>query len=315
MIQNPISWPDGAKCAVAVTFDMDADSLIHQAYPADGISRISALSMLRYGPEVAVPRILETFKRLDLQQTFFVPAWCIEQYPSIVKAMVDGGHEVSHHGYLHESPLAQSREDEQYWLQRGIEIIKNITGRRPRGWRAPLYYFSGNSADLLIEEGFLYDASLMGDDIPYVLKTDKGELIEIPSHMGLDDWPQFVQFADLDYWMPIKAPSKGVAVFREEFDVMYEHGGLWVSVWHPFATGRLACWSNVVELIEYMKAKGDVWFARLEDIARHVRQCIDDGSYTPRTDNLPYYTSKVSTKPQRAASSQKKMEKPERLDK
>jgi peptidoglycan/xylan/chitin deacetylase (PgdA/CDA1 family) len=211
--------------------------------------------------------------------------------------MVDGGHEVAHHGYLHENPLAGSREEEHYWLKRGIKIIENATGQRPRGWRAPLYNFSYNSADLLIKEGFLYDASLMGDDVPYVLKTEQGELIELPAHWGVDDWPQFVQSMDLDYMMPIKAASRGIEVFREEFDAMYEFGGLWIGVWHPFATGRLARWRKVVELIEYMQGKGNVWFARMEEIARHIRQCIDNGSYSPRVDRLPYYRSKVSVIP------------------
>ena len=297
MIKNPISWPNGAKCAVAITFDMDADSILHLDYPDNAINKISALSMLRYGPEVAIPRILETYKQFDIQQTFFVPAWCIENYPSAVKAIVDGGHEVAHHGYIHEYPGSLSREEEQYWLKYGIKTIENTTGKRPRGWRAPYYDFSGNSADLLIEEGFLYDSSLMGDDIPYVLKTDRGELIELPCHNGMDDWPQFANFTDFNYEMPIKAPSKGVQIFREEFEAMYKYGGLWVSVWHPFVTGRLANWNKVVELIEYMKAKGDVWFASLEDIALYVRRCVDDGSYRPRIDKLPYYDSKVSAIP------------------
>ena len=294
MIKNPVPWPNGAKCAVAITFDMDTDSLIHLDHPDDGFRRVSGISMLRYGPEVAVPRIIDTYKQLGIQQTFFVPAWCIENYPAAVKAMVDAGHEVAHHGYLHENPLAGNREKEHYWLKRGIEIIVNATGQRPRGWRAPLYNFSDHSADLLIEEGFLYDASLMGDDVPYVLKTDLGELIELPAHWGVDDWPQFVQSMDLDYMMPIKAASRGIEVFREEFDAMYEYGGLWVGVWHPFATGRLARWRKVVDLIDYMQSKGDVWIARMEDIARHVQQCIDDGTYRPRVDQLPYYMSKVS---------------------
>ncbi|RLC22202.1 MAG: hypothetical protein DRH93_10440 [Deltaproteobacteria bacterium] len=145
----------------------------------------------------------------------------------------------------------------------------------------------------MIEEGFIYDASLMGDDIPYILKTDQGEVIEFPCHNGLDDWPQFANYTDFKYEMPIKAPSQGIEIFREEFDVMYKYGGLWVSVWHPFVTGRLANWDKIAELIEYMKSKGDVWFAKMEDIAAYVRQCIDDGSYTPRIDKLPYYRDKV----------------------
>ena len=297
MIAHPVPWPDNARCAVSITFDIDADSLIHLHHPADGIRRYSALSMLRYGPEVAVPRILATYKRLGIQQTFYIPAWCIENYPAMVKAIVDGGHEVGHHGYLHENPLDSSLEEARYWLKRSIRVIERATGQRPRGWRAPWYNFCDHSADLLIEEGFLYDASLMGDDVPYVLKTDAGELIEVPSYWGMDDWPQFVQSTDLDYMMPIKSPSAGIEVFREEFDAAYEHGGLWVGVWHPFATGRLARWRKVEELIEYMRGKGDVWFASMEQIARHVRRCIDNGSYAPRVDRLPYYAKKVSAVP------------------
>jgi hypothetical protein len=75
---------------------------------------------------------------------------------------------------------------------------------------------------------------------------------------------------------------------------MWEHGGLWVGVWHPFATGRLARWMEVAKLIEYMQNKGNVWFARMEYIAQHVRDCVDNGSYTPRVDELPYYDKAIT---------------------
>ena len=166
MIRNPIRWPNGAKCAACVTFDMDADSLVHIAHPTDGHSRVSAISMLK------------------------------------------GGHEIAHHGFLHEHPREVSDEAEAHWLDRGIEVILRATGQRPRGWRAPLYNFSHRSADLLAERGFAYDASLMGDDQPYLLDSAKGRLVELPSHWGLDDWPQYVQSMDLDYMMPIRAPTR-----------------------------------------------------------------------------------------------------------
>ena len=293
MIENTVPWPDGKRCAVAFTFDMDADSLIHLEHPQTGYRRVSAISMLRYGPDVAVKRILQSYREFDIQQTFFVPAWCIEQYTETVTAMVDGGHEVAHHGYIHENPNTLAPEKELYWLRRGIDIINNVTGQRPRGWRAPLYNFSDASIDFLIDEGFSYDASLMGDDIPYLLSTDKGRVLELPSYWGMDDWPQFVHSIDLDYTMPLQSPSRGMDVFKEEFDAMYKYGGLWVTVWHPFASGRLARWEKVVELIDYMKGKGDVWFARMEDIAAHVYQCIEDGRYVPRVDKLPYYMGPV----------------------
>jgi peptidoglycan/xylan/chitin deacetylase (PgdA/CDA1 family) len=198
LIRNPIPWPNGAKCACCLTFDTDADSLIHVEYPNDGHRRVSAISMLRYGPTVAVPRIVETYRRLGIRQTFFVPAWCIEQYPEAVEAILEGGHELAHHSYIHENPLEQTKADEAHWLDVGIEIILKVSGRRPRGWRAPLYNFTEHSLDLLLERGFTYDASLMGDDIPYVLESRAtgARLIEVPSHWGLDDWPQYVQSFD-----------------------------------------------------------------------------------------------------------------------
>src|ERR1700755_1165401 len=99
MIRRPVPWPNGAKVAVAITFDMDADSILHLAHPKDSITRISAMSMMRYGPEVAVPRILEAYRRYGIKQTFFVPAWCIENYPKAVEGMVKDGHEVAFHGF------------------------------------------------------------------------------------------------------------------------------------------------------------------------------------------------------------------------
>lgn len=293
MILNPIPWPDGARCAASITFDMDADSLIHIAHPTDGHSRVAGISMLQYGPRVAVPRIVESYRQLGIRQTFFIPAWCIEQYPEAIEAILKGGHEIAHHGFLHEHPRELSDADEAHWLDRGIEVIERVTGQHPRGWRAPLYNFSHRSADLLAARGFSYDASLMGDDQPYLLECDAGRLVELPSHWGMDDWPQFVQSMDLDYMMPIRAPSDGFRAFAEEFEAAYAHGGLWVPVLHPFATGRLARWNIVHRFIEQALDRGGVWFAPLEDIAAHVQQVVASGAWVPRIDRLPYYPGPV----------------------
>ena len=293
MILNPIPWPNGAKCAACVTFDMDADSLVHIAHPTDGHSRVSAISMLQYGPRVAIPRIVESYRQLGIRQTFFIPAWCIETYPDAVETILKGGHEIGHHGYLHENPVGQSRDEQAGWMDRAIEVIVRATGQRPRGWRAPLYNFSDHSAGLLVERGFRYDASLMGDDVPYMIEAAGGSLVEIPSHWGLDDWPQWVQSMDLDYMMPIRAPEAGWQPFMQEFESAYRHGGLWVPVVHPFATGRLSRWEVVAGFLEAVLARGDVWFAPMEEIAQHVQSVSDSGVYTPRRVAMPQYSAPV----------------------
>lgn len=294
MIRNPVPWPNGAKVGCAITFDMDADSLVHLEHPKDSITRVSTISMLHYGPKVGVPRILESYRRYGLKQTFFVPAWCIEQYPDAVAAMVKDGHEVGFHGYIHEAPNLLTRDMEHYWMQRSIAVIEKHTGRRPRGNRSPLYNYSKNTTDLLIEEGFVYDSSLMGDDIPYVLATKAGEVIELPASWATDDWPPYVHSIDLNYQMQIMAPDRAMEIFLAEFEAMRTAGGgLWIAVWHPFVSGRLSRWLRAEKMIEYMLGTGDVWFATLEDIARHVQVCRSTGKWTPRVDQLPYYSEPV----------------------
>ncbi len=293
MIRNPVPWPGGAKVACAITFDMDADSLVHIEHPKDSIKRVSTISMLRYGPQVGVPRILEAYRRYGLRQTFFVPAWCIEQYPQAVEGMVKDGHEVGFHGYIHEAPNSLTRAEERYWMQRSIAVIEKHTGKRPRGNRSPLYNFSNHTADLLVEEGFLYDSSLMGDDVPYVLATDKGELVELPASWATDDWPPYVHSIDLNYVMQIMAPERAMETFLAEFEAMRRAGGLWIGIWHPFVSGRLSRWLRVEKMIEYMLGTGEVWFATLEEIARHALACRKNSSWQPRVDTLPHYRDPV----------------------
>jgi peptidoglycan/xylan/chitin deacetylase (PgdA/CDA1 family) len=289
MIANPIPWPNGARCACAITFDMDADSLIHISRPTDGFDRLYPITMGRYGPTVAVPRILETYRRLGLKQSFFAPAWSIEQYPGAIEAILDGGHELGHHGYLHEDPTAQTAAEQAYWFERALAVHEKVQGRTPRGYRAPVYNVNQAVIDLLVAHGFVYDSSLMADDIPYLMKTRAGELYEMPAHWGTDDWPPFAHYAEIGYMMPVRAPSAGFAAFFEEFEAQYEAGGFWMPILHPFLTGRLARWRQLEKWLENVLETRDVWFARLEDIAAHIAALRDAGTHEPRIENLPYY--------------------------
>jgi peptidoglycan-N-acetylglucosamine deacetylase len=286
VIANPVPWPGGAKCAVAFTLDMDAESILHLAHRERAHRLVSSASMLRYGPDVAVPRILNTYRHFGIKQTFFVPAWCAERYPYAVEAMIRDGHEVSAHGYLHEHPNELSDEQEEYWLKRSLSALQAVSGEKPAGWRAPLYNFSHRSAQLLLDAGISYDASLMGDDVPYLLETSRGQLLELPSHWGMDDWPPFMHSIDLNFQMPIQSPAQAWENWWDEFEAMWDFGGMWVPVWHPFLSGRLARWRHTHAMIGRMIDKGSVWFAPMRDIAAHVRRCIAEGRWTPRIDPM-----------------------------
>jgi peptidoglycan/xylan/chitin deacetylase (PgdA/CDA1 family) len=291
MIANPIPWPNGARCAVAITWDMDADSAFNWYNRDTADNLLATQSWVRYDPLIAIPRLVKQFAQLEMRQTFFVPGWCIEKYPAQVDLLLKNGHELALHGYLHERSNELSKEDERYWLSRAVNAFVKHVGKRPRGWRAPSFAFSKYSLSYLIEEGFEYDSSLMGDDIPYLISNGSGSLLECPVDWTMDDFPHYAHNRDFNYMMPISSPQKATEVFRAEFDAAWEHGGLWISVWHPHLSGRLARFSAVLQLIEYMRSKGGVWFARLEQICDHVNQLRADKRWLSRTETLPVYPS------------------------
>jgi peptidoglycan/xylan/chitin deacetylase (PgdA/CDA1 family) len=121
------------RCVVTLTFDIDEPSVTLRRNP-ELADHPSALSMGEFGPRVGTPRILDLLDRHKILATFFVPGWVAERNEEIVKYVADRGHEVAHHGYLHEPPSSlRPDEDEGEILDRGSEILESITGSHPRG--------------------------------------------------------------------------------------------------------------------------------------------------------------------------------------
>ena len=68
---------------------------------------------------------------------------------------------------------------------------------------------------------------------------------------------------------------------------------MWISVWHPFVSGRLSRAIQIVKLIEYMQQKGGVWFATLHEIAAHIKASSQAETYDPRRVAMPYFRHPV----------------------
>lgn len=281
LIENAPPWPGGARCAASVSFDVDVDSMLRLVHGAGAAARVAAMSWLSYDV-VAVPRLLHIFAARQLRQTFFFPGWCLDRHGHLAEQVAAAGHEIGLHGYLHEVSYEQSQAEEEESLLRGLESYERVVGGRPAGWRAPLYGMSDRTVELLVREGFSYDASLMGDDVPYVLRDRLGDLVELPSEWANDDWVHYAHSPDLDYLAQIRSPRQAAEVFTAEFEAARAHGGLWISVWHPNVSGRLARVAEVAALLDRMIEHQDVWIAPLGEIADHVNQCIADGSFRPR---------------------------------
>jgi hypothetical protein len=93
--------------------------------------------------------------------------------------------------------------------------------------------------------------------------------------------------------MTIQSPERAMDVFRADFDAAWNHGGMWSAIWHPFVSGRLARAEAMVRLIEYMQAKGGVWFATMAEIGAHIDGLIASGAWSPSVERLPFWPEPV----------------------
>lgn len=278
-----VPWPHGKRAAACFTFDVDAESAVLGVDPAHA-DRMSVMSHQAYGPLVGVPRLLAMLARHDVRSTFFVPGYTALRYPDMLRAIVDAGHEVAHHGYLHEVLTGLTPEQEGLIIDRGSEALAALTGEAPVGFRAPMWELNWHSPSLLAGRGFLYDTSLMDADHPYELTvTGGGQLVEIPVQWALDDWEQYCYIPDFSGSGLIESPRKAAEIWRLEFEGLRSVGGCFVLTNHPFLSGRPSRAAALEELVEHAVSCSDVWMAPLREIATHVRGL----GLTPRSITRP----------------------------
>ena len=266
-------WPDGIRAAALFSFDVDAEAVMIGDHP-EASQYLDVIAHQRYGPQVAVPRLLRMLDRLKLRTTFFVPGWVAETWPDVIRSIRDAGHEIGHHGYVHESVRGVDEETEIGYLHRGFAALDEVLGIRPIGYRAPSCDMNYRTPSLLAREGFRYDSSLMDSDHPYRLAAGAGpnapSLVELPMHWSLDDWNRYNYVPGFTSNSPIGRPSEVCAAWAEELDAIVEVGGLFALTMHPFISGRPARAEALERLIERAAAIDGLWLATGEDLASWV---------------------------------------------
>jgi peptidoglycan/xylan/chitin deacetylase (PgdA/CDA1 family) len=256
-----------------LSFDVDAESPI-LAEGRRHAENAGVMSHQAYGPLVGVPRILALLAEYDLPATFFVPGLTADRYPETVARILEAGHEVGHHSYAHVSPVDQDEQAERADFERALAALERC-GARPEGFRCPSWEPTWRTPALVAEHGLSYDSSLMDDDRPYLLETERGELVELPVHWSLDDWEQYAYLPRPPFKSSIESPTKVLDLWTAELDAMRRHGGLYVLTCHPFLSGRPHRVEVLRRLIEHALAAGDVEFVSCRTAAERAR--CDDG--------------------------------------
>ncbi len=184
-------WPDGKQSAAVLSFDFDAESGFLFREPEKARRSLGDLEERRFGPRVGVDRILRLLDRLKLRASFYIPGWTVEHHPAESARIRDAGHEIGAHGNMHEALSFLDEAQEERVMREQLDILQSRLGVRPAGYRSPSWDVNVWTPDLLKRHGFLYDTSLMGNDVPYEVETGQGPLIEVPVQWLLDDAPLF----------------------------------------------------------------------------------------------------------------------------
>jgi peptidoglycan-N-acetylglucosamine deacetylase len=256
-------WPGGAEVAVALTFDVDGEAPWLGEGP-ENARRLTLLSQGAFGPERGLLRVLDLLAAHEIPATFYVPGHTADKHPGAVTAILDRGHEVAHHGYLHLGTEGLDRGAQRAELEQGLEALGRH-GVRPAGYRSPGWELTPETLDLLGELGFGFDASLMADDRPYWELTGNGPLLELPGHWSLCDWPFFGWTA---YYGGLLADPDAVQrIWLEEYESARADRRAVTYTLHPEAIGRGYLLRMLDRVITAMCDRGRPWFATHGQIA------------------------------------------------
>lgn len=268
---TPKSWPNGAKVAVCVSFDIDNESpaLARGNTNPD----LSAMSDTEFGATQGLPRILRILEERSLPASFYIPAVSNILAPDMVTAIMKSGrHEIALHGWIHEPVVTlNSAAEEERLLKQALDYFTKVTGKKPVGSRTGGWAISPYTIGIEQKLGLLYDSSMMARDEPYELVANGKPtgLVELPVTWVQDDAPYFGRQGALP------SPELIFNVYRDEFDMAYQEGTMVMLTFHPHVVGRRSRAVHLAKLLDYIKAKPGVWFATGEQIANYVKQQAD----------------------------------------
>ena len=278
---------------IQVAFGVAADAVAGMLGPYGGEDSPCDMSRGLFRGEVGGPRLIRLVEMYSLLATWFVPGHSIETFPDLTRMIVDAGHEIGVHGYSHENPIAMTREQATAILDRSIELIGKVSGRRPTGYVSPWWEFSPVTNEILLERGIKYDHSLMHKDFePYYVRVGDSwkkidytkaaetwmeplvrgtetDLVEIPANWYLDDLPPMMFNKAATNSHGFVSPRDIEQMWRDQFDWVYREmdQAVFTMTIHPDVSGRPQVLLMLERLIEHINSHEGVSWLKFDQIA------------------------------------------------
>ena len=274
-------------------FGVDVDAVAGWLGSYGGDDSPDDISRGLFAGEVGMPRLVNLFKRLGVKTTWFIPGHSIETFPAQTAAVVEAGHEIGIHGYSHENPIAMTLEQEEAVLDKCIDLVARVSGKRPTGYVAPWWEFSTVTNELLLKKGIKYDHSLMHKDFePYYVRVgdtwtpidyakkphewmvplqrgQETDLIEIPASWYLDDLPPMMFIKKAPNPHGFVNPRHLEEMWRDQFDWVYREMdyAVFTMTIHPDVAGRPQVLLMLERLFNHIARHPGVTFTTFNAIA------------------------------------------------
>lgn len=279
-------------------FGTDIDSVAGQIGSYGGGDSPNDIQRGIFATEVGVPRLLRLFKKYDMRTSFYIPGHSLETFPKEMDMIVEAGHEIGAHGYLHENPVAMTPSQEEDVLVKSIELIKGLTGEAPKGYVAPWWEMSSVTAALLQKYGFSYDHSQsyrdfqpfyarVGDEwnvIDYSktakewmhpLKHGKEiDLVDIGANWYVDDLPPMMFMKNVPNSHGFVSPRDIGQMWIDQFDWVYremDYGVFPITI-HPDVAGRPQVLLMLERVIDHINTHSGVEWVDFNTIADDFRK-------------------------------------------
>jgi peptidoglycan/xylan/chitin deacetylase (PgdA/CDA1 family) len=283
---------------IICAFGTDIDSVAGWIGSYGGGDSPSDIQRGVFASEVGNIRLLNLFKKYGLKTTFFIPGHSIETFPREVDMIVEAGHEIGAHGYLHENPVAMTPTQEEAVLVKSIDLIEKVSGRKPRGYVAPWWEMSNATADLLLKYGFTYDHSQgyrdfqpfyarVGDtwnvidysktaeEWMHPLKHGKEiDLVEVGANWYVDDLPPMMFMKKAPNSHGFVSPRAVEEIWKDAFDWVYREMDYAVFAFtiHPDVAGRPQVLLMLERMIEHINNHSGTKWMTFEEIAVDFRR-------------------------------------------
>ena len=250
----PLRLPDEARVAVWTIVNVEEWS-IERAMPRMVLSPPQGQPLLpdlpnwswhEYGMRVGFWRFLEVLQKYSLRATLAINGSVVTSYPRVAEAALKADWEFMGHGYI-QRPMHHV-EDQKKAIDDTVKVIREFTGKKPRGWESPGLTETYDTIDWLAQAGIEYVADWVLDDQPCRIETAHGPVVSVPYTVEMNDIAMMVlQNHPSEEWL-----RRGI----DQFDRLYAEGEksarvMAISV-HPYISGVPHRIAYLEKLYEYI---------------------------------------------------------------